>query len=103
MDEENIELYLYGDIKRLLQGKQPTIEDVYFYLYEGWSVYDDPLAAMSYCSVISPRCLSLEAWSQWKHDHYVGDEGVRERALKDPLARLYLKRFGLLPEDEAGE
>ena len=52
LDEENIELYLYGDIKRQLQGKQPTIEDVYFYLYEGWSVYDDPLAAMSYCSVI---------------------------------------------------
>lgn len=103
LNEENIELYSYGDIKRQLQGKQPTIEDVYFYLYEGWSVYDDPLAAMGYCSVTSPRCLSLEGWRQWKHDHYVGDASIRERALKDPLARLYLKRFGLLSEDEVRE
>ena len=95
-----MELYSYGDIKRQLRGKEPTIEDVYFYLYEGWSVYDDPCAAMSYCDITGPQRLSFEELREWKKAHYVGDKNMKERALKDPLARLYLKRFGLLPEND---
>lgn len=75
-----------------------TAADVYYWLYEGWAVYDDPWEAMLSCSVTSPKYCGGDCWTQWKHDHYVGHKNVEERALKDPYTRSYLKRFGLLPE-----
>jgi len=55
---------------------------------------------MLYCNVTSPKYRGGNWWKRWKHDHYVGHEDVEERALKDPYTRSYLKRFGLLPNDE---
>lgn len=80
-----------------------TIADVYYWLYEGWAVYDDPWDAMEYCSVTSSKYRGGDWWEQWKHDHYVGHENVEERALKDPYVCSYLKRFGLLPDDKTAE
>lgn len=77
-----------------------TIADVYFYLYGGWYVYDEPMNAYRYGTITSPAYIGGDAWKQWMHDHYVGTENVEERVLKDPYARSYLKRYGLLPECE---
>lgn len=81
-------------------GRSWEIEDVYQYLY-GWAIcYDEPLNAMFYSDITSPHYLG-DQWKTWKKEHYVGHKDLRERALKDSLTRSYLKRFGLLPEDDA--
>lgn len=77
-----------------------TIEDVYRYLYGTFAGYDEPQKAMSYCDVTSPRYRGGDWWNQWKREHWMGCEGMCERALKDPYVCSYLKRFGLLPEEE---
>ena len=82
-------------------GGRWTIEDVYYYLYGSFANYDEPLKAISYCTVTNPRYRGGDWWKQWKHEHWVGSEGMGERARKDPYVCLYLKKFGLLPEDEA--
>jgi len=81
-------------------GGHLTIEDVCFYLYGSFANYDEPQKAMSYCDVTSPRYRGGDWWKQWKHEHWVGSEGMRERALKDPYIRSYLERFNLLSEDD---
>ena len=78
-------------------GGRWTIEDVYYYLYGSFASYDEPLKAISYCTVTNPRYRGGDWWKQWKHDHWVGTEGMQERALKDPYVCLYLRLFGLLP------
>lgn len=82
-------------------GGRWTIEDVCYYLYGSFANYDEPLKAISYCTVTNPRYRGGDWWKQWKHEHWVGSEGISERALKDPYVCSYLKRFGLLSEDEA--
>ena len=36
-------------------GGRWTIEDVYYYLYGSFANYDEPLKAISYCTVTNPR------------------------------------------------
>ena len=81
-------------------GGQWTVEAVCYYLYGSFANYDEPQKAMSYCDVTSPRYRGGDWWNQWKHEHWVGSEGMRERALKDPYIRSYLERFNLLSEDD---
>ena len=77
-----------------------TIGEVWFMFYGGAGCYDDPWKAMEYGDVISPLNFGGDFWEQWKKDHYVGRKNVEERALKDPLVRKWLIRFGLLPDQK---
>ena len=113
MDDEIMEQYDDADwdisIDREVEeaisqnGGHWTIEDVCFYLYGIFANYDEPQKAMSYCDVTSPRYRGGDWWKRWKHEHWVGSVGMRERALKDPYVRSYLKRFGLLPKAELSD
>lgn len=96
MDIENMEQD--EDIEQ--SGRQWTIEDVCYYLYGSFANYDKPFEAMFYCDVTSPLYRGGDWWKQWKDEHWVGRDGMKECALKDPYTRSYLKRFGLLPEDD---
>ena len=81
-------------------GREWTIKDMYDCIY-GWATcYDEPWNAMLYCNVTSPKYRGGDFWEQWKHDHYVGDEGLEERAMKDRYVRSKLRKVGLLPEKE---
>lgn len=113
MDDEILEQYDDADwdmsIDREMEeaisqnGGRWTIEDVCFYLYGSFAHYDEPLKAMSYCDVTSPRYRGGDWWHKWKQEHWAGREGIKMWALKDPYACSYLKRFGLLPEEELSD
>lgn len=97
-DEEDYETNMEREIEEAIaqNGGQWTIERVCFYLYGSFANYDEPQKAMAYCDVTSPRYRGGDWWNQWKHEHWVGSDGMRERALKDPYVCSYLERFGLL-------
>ena len=78
-------------------GSLWTIEDTYLYLYGWCAYYDEPWKAMAYGNIASPLYRGGDFWRQWKHEHWAGCEGMRERALKDPYVCSYLRRYGLLP------
>lgn len=80
-------------------GGQWTIEGVCYYLYGSFANYDEPLKAMSYCDITSPRYRGRDWWKQWKEEHWVGRDGMRERAMNDPYVCSYLRQFGLLPSE----
>lgn len=106
LEQNNIgwDMNVEREVEELMaqNGGQWTIEDVYYYLYGSFASYDEPLKAMSYCDVTSPRYRGRDWWKRWKEEHWVGRDGMRERALKDTYACSYLKRFGLLPVEDTG-
>lgn len=98
-DDSDWDMSIERETEELMaqSGGRWTIEGVYYYLYGSFANYDEPLKAISYCSVTNPKYRGGDWWQQWKHEHWVGSEGMRERALNDPYVCSCLKRFGLLP------
>lgn len=80
------------------RNKNWTIEEVYCYIYGWCAYYDAPWDAGAYCDVTHPKYRGRDWWEQWKHDHWVGEENMKERALADPYVRSYLIKFGILPK-----
>ena len=100
MDLKCFESEYFDSEEEETNRKNWTYEDVYYYLYKWCGCYDEPWNALAYGSITSPRYRGGDFWKQWKQDHWVGSENIKERALADPFVRKHLKKYGLLPDEK---